>query len=180
MLIGLCGPAGAGKNTVAELLIDSDRCSFHQLAFAEPLYECISVITGISPAGLQKRSVKETVIPWIGKSPRQMLQSLGTEWGREMIHPEIWIRITMERATPHLAVGRSVVVTDVRFDNEAQAIIDAGGEVWKVARPGWRCLDAGTSGHQSEAGVSEHLIARTIDNSGSLDDLRRQLSAVTI
>ena len=180
MLIGLCGPAGAGKDTVAGLLTDSDRCSFQQLAFADPLYECISVITGISPAGLQKRDVKEAVIPWLGKSPRQMLQSLGTEWGREMIHPQIWIRITMERVIPHLAVGRGVVITDVRFDNEAKAVIDAGGEVWKVTRPGWECLDAGTAGHQSEAGISAHLIARTIDNSGSLDDLRRQLVAATI
>jgi hypothetical protein len=180
MLIGLCGPAGAGKNTVAELLIDSDRCSFHQMAFADPLYECISVITGISVAGLQKRDVKEAVIPWLGKSPRQMLQSMGTEWGRDSIHPEIWVRIAMERAVPHLATGRGVVVTDVRFDNEAQAIINAGGEVWRVTRADWRCLDASTADHKSEAGVSDHLIARTIDNSGSLDDLRGQLSAATI
>jgi len=180
MLIGLCGPAGAGKNTVAELLIDSDRCTFHQMAFADPLYECVSVITGISVAELQNRDVKEAVIPWLGKSPRQMLQSLGTEWGRDTIHPEIWIRIAMKRAIPHLFVGRSVVVTDVRFDNEAKAITDAGGEVWRVVRPGWRCLEESTAAHQSEAGVSEHLIARTIDNSGSLDDLRHELNAATI
>lgn len=180
MLIGLCGPAGAGKNTVAGLLTDADRCTFAQLAFADPLYECISAITGISPAGLQQRDVKEAVIPSLGKSPRQMLQSLGTEWGREMIHPQIWIRIAMERAIPHLAVGRSVVITDVRFDNEAKAVVDLGGEVWKVTRPGWQCLADGAAEHQSEAGISDHLIARTINNSGSLDDLRAQLLAATI
>jgi hypothetical protein len=179
-LIGLCGLAGAGKNTVAELLTDSDRCSFHQLAFADPIYECIAVITGVSVAGLQNRDTKEAVIPWLGKSPRQMLQTLGTEWGRETVNPQIWIRIAIERSVPHLAVGRGVVITDVRFDNEAQAVIDAGGEVWKVIRPEWQCLDAGTAMHQSEAGVSEQWIARTIVNSGSLDDLRRQLLAATI
>jgi len=179
-LIGLCGPAGAGKNTVAELLIDSDRCTFHQLAFADPIYECISVITGISVAGLQQRDAKEAVIPWLGQSPRQMLQTLGTEWGRETVNSQIWIRIAIERAIPHLAVGRGVVITDVRFTNEAQAIVDAGGEVWRVIRPGWRCLDANAAAHQSEAGVGEQWIARTIDNSGSLDDLRRQLLAATI
>jgi hypothetical protein len=105
---------------------------------------------------------------------------MGTEWGRDSIHPEIWVRIAMERAVPHLATGRGVVVTDVRFDNEAQAIINAGGEVWKVTRADWRCLDASTADHKSEAGVSEHLIARIIDNSGSLDDLRGQLNAATI
>ena len=129
MLIGLCGPAGAGKNTVAELLTDSDGCTLVQMAFADPLYECVSTITGLPVACLKDRDVKETVIPWLGKSPRQMLQTLGTEWGRGTVHTEIWVRITMERAKPELVVGRGVVITDVRFDNEAQAIIDSGGEV---------------------------------------------------
>jgi hypothetical protein len=180
MLIGLCGPAGAGKNTVADFLTDSDGCTLVQMAFADPLYECIATITGLSIARLKDRGVKEDVIPWLGKSPRQMLQTLGTEWGRGTVHPEVWIRITMERAKPELTVGRGVVITDVRFDNEAQAVINAGGEVWRVTRPGWRCLADEAAVHQSEAGVSDHLIARTIDNSGSLDDLRLQLFAATI
>ena len=180
MLIGLCGPAGAGKNTVAEFLTDSDGCTLVQMAFADPLYECVSTITGLPVARLKDRVVKEAVIPHLGKSPRQMLQSMGTEWGRGMVHDEIWIRIAMEQASQHITVGRGVVITDVRFDNEAQAIIDAGGEVWRVTRPGWRCLAEEAAAHQSEAGVSDHLIARTIDNSGSLDDLRDELSAATI
>jgi hypothetical protein len=96
------------------------------------------------------------------------------------VNQEIWVRIAIERARGELAAGRGVVITDVRFDNEAQAIVDAGGEVWRVVRPGWRCLDDAAASHSSEAGVSDHLIARTIDNSGSLDDLRTQLTAATI
>jgi hypothetical protein len=175
MLIGLCGPAGAGKNTVAEILTD-----FRQIAFADPLYQCISTITGLPVGRLQDRAVKEALIPWLGKSPRQMLQTLGTEWGRGSVHEEIWIRIALERAKPELAAGRGVVITDVRFDNEAKAIIDAGGEVWRVVRPGWRCLDDASASHSSEAGVSDLLVARIIDNSGSLDALRLQLTAATI
>jgi len=177
MLIGLCGPAGAGKNTVAELLADG---LFRQVAFADPLYQCISTITGLPVSQLQDRAVKEAVIPWLGKSPRQMLQSLGTEWGRDLIHQEIWIRITLERMQDDLAAGRGVVITDVRFDNEAAAIVAAGGEVWKVTRPGWRCLSDDAATHSSEDGVSDHLITRIIDNSGSLDDLKLQLTAATI
>jgi hypothetical protein len=179
MLIGLCGAAGAGKNTVAELLTDSNGAPFAQIAFADPLYECVSTITGLPVARLKDREVKETVIPWLGKSPRQMLQTLGTEWGRGAVHPEIWIRIAMERAAQHLSFN-GVVITDVRFDNEAQAIVDAGGEVWRVTRPGWRCLAEEAAAHQSEAGVSEYLIARTIDNSGTLDDLRKHLFTATM
>ena len=180
MLIGLCGPAGAGKNTVADFLTDSDGCPFMQIAVADPLYECISTITGLPVARLKDRAAKEAVIPWLGKSPRQLLQTLGTEWGRGSVHPEIWIRIAMERAGQHLTVGRGVVVTDVRFDNEAKAIVDAGGEVWRIVRNGWACLAGDTATHPSEAGVSDLLIARTIDNSGTLDELRRQLFAATM
>lgn len=180
MLIGLCGAAGAGKNTVAEFLTDSSGSPFVQISFAGPLYQCISTITGIPVGSLQDRSVKEAVIPWLGKSPRQMLQSLGTEWGRDSVHPEIWIRIAMERAAQHMAVGRGVVITDVRFNNEAEAVVAAGGAVWKVVRPGWRCLAGDAAAHQSEAGVSDHFIARAIDNSGSLDALRQQLTGATI
>ena len=179
MLVGLCGAAGAGKNTLADFLTDSSGGPFVQIAFADPLYECVSTITGLPVARLKDRDVKEAVIPWLGKSPRQLLQTLGTEWGRGTVHPEIWIRIAMERAGKWLEFN-SVVITDVRFDNEAQAIVDAGGEVWCVTRPGWRCLVDAAAAHSSEAGVSDHLIARTIDNSGSLDDLRVQLSAATI
>lgn len=178
MLIGLCGAAGSGKNTVANLLTESGLCV--QLAFADPLYQCVSAIAGLPVSRLQDRAVKEAEIPWLGKSPRQLLQSLGTEWGRDAVHPEIWIRIAMERASRHLSVGLAVVITDVRFDNEAAAIVAAGGEVWKVVRPGWRCLSGDAATHPSEAGVSERLIARTIDNSGSLDALRVKLTSATI
>jgi len=170
MLIGLCGAAGCGKNSVADFLTGT------QIAFADPLYQCVSTITGLSVSQLQDRAIKETVLPWLGKSPRQLLQSLGTEWGREHVHCDIWIRIAMERARQ----ADDAVITDVRFDNEAQAIIDEGGEVWRIVRPGWRCLSAESANHRSEAGVSDHLIARTIDNSGSIDDLGRLLDAATI
>ena len=86
-----------------------------QMAFADPLYQCISTITGLPVARLKARDVKEAVIPHLGKSPRQMLQSLGTEWGRGMVHDEIWIRIAMERAGQQLTVGRGVVFTAVSY-----------------------------------------------------------------
>jgi hypothetical protein len=175
MLIGLCGPAGAGKNTVAELLPD-----VKVMAFADPLYSCISTITGLTVRQLQDRTTKETPIPWLGKSPRQLLQTLGTEWGRNSVHEEIWVNATMQRVAAYASQGISVCITDVRFDNEAQAVLEAGGEVWRVVRPGWRCLGEGEASHSSEAGVSDHLVTRIIDNSGSLDDLREQLAAATI
>ena len=178
MLIGLCGAAGAGKNTVASLLADADGQPFLQVSFADPLYQCVSLITGMPVEQLQDRAVKEQPIGWLdGKSPRQLLQSLGTEWGRELVCREIWVRSTMERIRGET---RSVVITDVRFDNEAEAIVQAGGQVWRVVRPGASCLASDAATHPSEYGIADHLVARTVANDGTLDDLRQALQTATI
>lgn len=174
MLIGLAGAAGAGKDTVAsairaEHIRSGGRCRV--TAFAERLYSAVSAITGISTAVLRHREAKEKIIPWIGKSPRQLLQSLGTEWGRDIVHPEIWVRATMEEARPWMACGITVVITDVRFDNEATAIRQAGGKVYRVVRPGDGCLAPEAACHASEAGVSGHLVDGVIVNDGTLDDV---------
>jgi hypothetical protein len=170
MLIGLTGAAGAGKDTVAALLIEQH--GGRVASFAGPLYEFVSAITGIPRYRLADRATKEAVIPWLGKSPRQLLQTLGTEWGRQSVADDIWVRSLLERIRPWLNDGLTVIVTDVRFDNEAEAIAAAGGEVWRVTRPGWRCLSGESASHASEAGVSDHLVSQTIVNDGTLDDLK--------
>ena len=173
MLIGLCGAAGSGKNSVADFFTDADGRRFLQVAFADPLYQCVSTITGLSVSQLQDRDIKEAVVPWLGKSPRQMLQSLGTEWGRGTVHPEMWVRITMERIKADLSTGRSVVITDVRFPNEAAAIKAAGGRVVRVDRPGWSgCLADEARQHASEAGLPDYLIDAVVVNRGGLNDLK--------
>lgn len=174
MLIGLTGAAGSGKNTVADLL------GWRQMAFAQPLYRMLSAMTGLPVEELQDRSRKEAVIPWLGKSPRQLLQSLGTEWGRDTIGPDVWVNATLMHAKPMLAAGENIVITDVRFDNEAIAIIGVGGRVFRVVRPGHGCLAATTASHVSEAGVSDHLVTAEIRNDGPLDALRAAAEAVIL
>lgn len=171
MLIGLCGAAGSGKDTVASMLT-----GFYRVAFADPLYEMVSIVTGLLTEDLQDREIKEQEIDWIGKSPRQMLQTLGTEWGRDTISQSLWIDIGMRRIERLLAEGRNVVVTDVRFDNEAAAIKAAGGEVWKVLR-GEGCVKGVSMRHASEGGIGEVLIDKIIGNWGSLARLRQTVDA---
>lgn len=178
MLIGLTGAAGAGKDTVARMLVEAHGGRI--AAFAGPLYDFVATITGIPAHRLADRAVKEAVIPWLGKSPRQLLQTLGTEWGRQSVSEDIWVRSLLERIKPWRDAGLLVVVTDVRFDNEADAIADAGGEVWRVVRPGWRCLTEDAQKHASEAGVSDRLVALTLTNDGTLDDLRAVISTGTM
>ena len=100
---------------------------------------------------------------------RRLQQVLGTEVGREVLGASIWVDTGMEKVAKAHARGVPVVITDCRFDNEAEAVRAAGGKVVRVVRPS---LPAPTDGHASESGISEHLVDREIVNDGTLDDLR--------
>lgn len=169
MLIGLTGAAGAGKGSVASVLVQD--AGFLEIAFADPLYEAVAAITGISVEKLKDRRIKEEVIPWIGKSPRQLLQLLGTDFGRKMVKDSLWVDRAMRRV-----VGRTVIA-DVRFDNEAEAVRANGGVIWEVIRPVPSCLVGETAGHESEAGILRELVDLTLYNDGTLDDLRGNVDA---
>jgi hypothetical protein len=164
VIIGICGAAGAGKGAAADFL--SVR-GYATLSFADPLYDAVSAITGLTVAELKDRSRKEKALGWISASPRRLLQTLGTDWGREMIHPEIWVMATMQRMVP----GGDYCIPDVRFANEAEAIRARGGVVWRVDRPGHAVLDPVAAGHSSEAGIPSRYIDGVIANTGSLGDL---------
>lgn len=169
-IIGLTGPAGAGKNTVAELLF---RHGYANFGFADPIYRAVSAILGVSQDALRDRATKEQPIGWLDKSPRELLQTLGTDWGRAMVRDDIWIQIAMRQVEKTLAYQRGVggvILTDVRFANEAEAIRAAGGVIWKVTRDA-TCLAAAASKHSSEAGLPEDLVDAVIENHGTVADL---------
>lgn len=171
MLIGLAGAAGAGKGSVANVLVREH--GFSEIAFADPLYEAVSAILQVPVGHLKDRSVKEEAVDWVGKSPRELLQLLGTEFGRKMISESIWVDAGMRRAASLRRYGEDVVITDVRFDNEAEAILEAGGVVWEVTRRTPSCLRGTAAKHESEAGISSRLITLSLANDGSLGDLSR-------
>lgn len=171
MIIGLCGAAGSGKNAVAGIL--SILYGFKSLALADPLYDAVAAITGLTVKELQDRRLKEQPIDWIGKSPRQLLQSLGTEWGRGMVSESLWVDHLFRRLDGLTAAGVDAVVTDVRFDNEARLLRERyNARIWQVIRPSGTVAGAAMQ-HASEAGISPELIDVTIGNSSGLTYLRQ-------
>ena len=164
LLIGLCGPAGCGKDTVAGFMPYFDR-----YALASPIKDMISTMLGVDRSMWEDREWKEGTVPWIGKSPRQMAQTLGTEWGRTHVDRDLWLKLALRRwDAVRASANPRLVITDVRFDNEALAIISAGGTVWKVDREGV----APVAAHSSEKGIDPRLITGSVKNYGSLDALR--------
>lgn len=169
MLIGLTGAAGAGKDTVADHLFKGHGCL--KLALADPLYAMISAMTGLPVEKMADRKVKESDIAWIGTSPRRLLQTLGTEWGRGTLGDDIWIKNLFRRIDAYsAAMGRcgdkaSFVVTDVRFANEAQAIRQRGGHIVEIVRPmPLAGVPEEARQHSSEAGIPDELVDVTIVN----------------
>lgn len=174
MLIGLTGAAGCGKSTVSRHLRLEHR--FFDLSLADPIYGMVASMTGMTVDALKNRAIKEQKIDWLGLSPRELLQRIGTEFGRCAIDDGVWIRHLMRRVdATTLAAGSTeaarFVISDVRFDNEAEAIKSRGGEVWAVVRAAPSCLRGSTAAHASEAGVASHLVDRVIENNGTLKDL---------
>jgi predicted kinase len=128
MLVGLGGLKGAGKNVVAEML--RRAFGFRVVAFADSLKLACKVIFGFTTEQLHgSQASKEAIDPYWGKSPRWIMQRVGTEAMRKNVLDDVWVR-ALER---QLTAGR-FAVADVRFPNEADMIRRLGGEVWLVQR----------------------------------------------
>jgi hypothetical protein len=169
ILVGLCGPAGSGKDTVRAIL--ENKHDFTGLAFADPIRGMVRellVANGCSADYMERRDLKETAIPGLGVSYRHLAQTLGTEWARVHFGADFWVRTLATRVAGLRGQGRRLfVVSDVRFANEAGWIRSQGGEVWMVERPGLAPVRA----HASEC--INFRIDQVLRNSGTLADLER-------
>ncbi len=171
-LIGLTGTAGVGKDAVAAILVRAH--GFARMSFAAPLKQGLMAMFGIQAATLEDRAAKEAPIDWIGHSPRYLLQTLGTEWARQLVHPDIWIRRAERDLVHYRRISQDVAVTDVRFPNEAEWVRRMGGEVWHIHRP----LPSNVVRmHSSEAGVAALRGADSlIHNDAGLEQLQDEVA----
>lgn len=191
-VIGLCGAAGAGKDTAASLM-DGHRA----IAFADVLYQEVAQAYCCDVEELRDRDAKEVPQMWLTGidcedegfcnylesvdiwqsdadackpcSPRQILQW----WGdyRRAQDPDYFVKAVRLEVCAGM---RKVVITDVRFANEAALIRQLGGEIWQIVRPG---VAAGGTGHKSDTDGSEFAPDRVIVNDGGLEDLRKCLAS---
>jgi hypothetical protein len=165
-LIALTGVAGSGKSTIAEMLI---RKGWTRVKFASTLKEMCRAM-GMTEQMIEGDEKEAPQSLFGGQTPRYIMQTLGTEWGRKTIHPDLWVSITSAEIQRHLDEGRNVVVDDCRFENEASCIRTLGGVVVKVMGRG------GIVGsHESESGV---LPDHTIHNGGTLEELEASVDVV--
>jgi hypothetical protein len=159
MLIGIAGAKRSGKDTLARGL--SKLLDLPVDSFAAPLRKFVADLLNVSVATLEE--CKEHPIKWLdGKTPRQMMQTVGTEWGRDTVHADLWLRSLLHRLT-----RRGAIISDVRFPNEAEAILAKGGLVIELSRNG---TGAGDS-HVSEKPLPAELVTFKLPNNGTIPEL---------
>lgn len=180
-IIGLTGRAQAGKSTVARLIAEelegqsvtveafADRLKVsaaRALGFEGTPQDCVAFCDRLKLRGMVGAAIEDG--DYVIASGRQFLQRYGTEAHRDLFGADFWTDAVLP-ADGSRHDADVLVVSDVRFPNEAERILDLGGEVWEVSRPGGPDVGAG---HVSEAGIPSALIDLVLLNGGTVDELR--------
>ena len=173
-LIGLAGRAGSGKNALADYI--SATGDYRQDAFAAPIKKGLAQILGISIGRLEELKNSGAIDATLAKSYREMMQTLGTEWGRNIVNSDIWTLLARGRILANNPVV--TIMTDVRFDNEADLVHQMGGVIVYIDRPIAMCRQV--EKHVSENSLSKKNIDYTIyNNTNNLRDLQASWDNLT-
>lgn len=159
-LIALCGQAGSGKSTCAAKM--SNYYGYTPVKFAGPLKDMLRSL-GLSEKQIEGE-LKEVSCELLGgHTPRYAMQTLGTEWGRQLISTSLWVSAWKKRVEQIIRLGGKVVVDDCRFDNELLAVRALGGIAIRIERPGLKSIGA----HVSESAISD-LDMPVVKNDGDV------------
>jgi hypothetical protein len=165
-IVGITGMAGSGKDTLGDIL------GGEHLSFAEPLKRVCSYVFDIPYDELNTQEGKARVHEnGFGFTNRRILQLVGTDAFRNLVDSEVWVAKFRREAEEF----EYVVVTDLRFDNEAEIIKSMGGVIISITRDN---NPIEVEDHSSEVGVSDDLIDLVIENNGSIKDLELRLKSI--
>ena len=167
-IVGLSGWARSGKDTVASRLIE--KHGYTRVSFADAMREALYKLNPeIDVDGYDMRLA--TAVDLMGweqlkdnsTSIRGLMQRMGTEVGREMFGEDFWVNLALNR----IPDGSKVVIADVRFKNEADAVKAAGGVVWRITRDGV----GPANDHISETALDSYQFDAYILNAGDIENL---------
>lgn len=160
VLIGIGGLLASGKDTVADYLVEHH--GFIKMGMSEPLNDALLALNPYIPYtptdirdahssitdhvhGIHVGTVtryqqlhEELGYTKAKENPevRRLLQSLGTEVGRDMIDAEVWTTIAERKIITAMSQGKSVILTGIRFPNERDMILHNQGTLVWVDRTG--------------------------------------------
>jgi hypothetical protein len=167
-IIGIHGRKQAGKDTLARFIIAAR--GGYQCSFADPIRRMLKAGLNIDMDDPYWIARKEEPIPLLGKSPRQLMQTLGTEWGRDLVHPNLWVFMA---AQVYIASGGpGMVIPDVRLQEEFNWIHENDGLIIFLERK-----DALPPGqHRSDFLRAPKPGDLVIQNNGTLEELQAEVN----
>jgi hypothetical protein len=118
---------------------------------------------------------KEEIVPQFGLTGRQLMQTLGTEWGRNMVCSDVWVK-SLENYINHLPSNVThIVLDDLRFMNEFEWADKMGAYLLKLKRSTvvspWQQWWKNIFGHQSERVFMDYIFHDVIDNNWTISNL---------
>ena len=143
---------------------------FKQKELGEEWWYCVADDGSYIP--YEQNLHKNKVVNLVKLTPRKLLQLLGTECGRQIIHPNIWVNSLFA----DYKKDSNWIITDVRFTNEAQAIKDKGGIIIRINRPLYRLDDQ----HPSETALDNYNFDYVIENEGNIDELVQKIKQLKL
>lgn len=173
-IIGIAGTKGSGKDTAAKVFKAN---GYEDVKFAAPIKAMLRTLLyyrGVDSVTVERMvegDLKEVPTPYLeGKTPREAMQTLGTEWGRELIGEGLWANTAQDRWDQF----KKVVVSDVRFPNEVDILHARDGDSHRIERDDHE--GNGYSLHPSEQHIPSLPVKSIIDNNGSIEDMWHELS----
>lgn len=170
-LIGITGRAGSGKDLVKSIIKDKIYPNYSTVRFADKLKQAAEVMFGWTQEQIEDRDFKEAIDPVWGFSPRKAMQLLGTEYGRGL-REDLWIHSV--RVLLQSPSTEGLIVSDVRFDNEAEFIRENGGTLLHIQRPNGD--ETALSTHASEIPVTILPSDKVIINDGTISELTQRVA----
>ena len=185
-LIGLTGRKHSGKDTCLKNLSNCD-CEFEivNYSFALPLKAQLKDLFDLTDDQLNDPILKEEVDKRYDKSPRELMQWFGTDCMRKQIDDNFWIKKFIrfyEKEISNSKMGTSkdkvIIVTDVRFNNEATVIRELGGSIVKIQRSD---IDTVIPSNKTNQHISETMAIRydyLIKNNTTVTDLHDRFLSI--
>ena len=157
LVVAVAGPKGVGKTTFINKHLALYGRGVFRLSFAQPLKSMLGVL--LDSSAFLAENKENPAYGICGRSPRYLMQTLGTEWGRNMVDERLWIEVMLKRIeeTPP---GSVILIDDLRFDNEATALWERFPVcVVSLFRKGFEYEGS----HESEQGIKSKNITLRVD-----------------
>ena len=174
-IIGINGVIGSGKDTAATMIQSILNPSEWEIKkFAYKLKSIVSILTGIPLESLEDINIKNSNMSYewdingVPQTYRDALQRIGTDALRNIFHKNTWVNALFADLKP----SSKWIISDLRFDNEFDAIKNNKGLCIKIIRP---TTEPKTPKHESETALTDFPFDYVLYNNGTLDDLRNEV-----